>query len=466
MWWTPRQQKAPETLSIRSRLIAYLSAGFMIGLLVLYLAATSYGRFAADGSYDRLLSGSASSIAETLSITPESVRVDIPYAALDMLAAAPNDKVFYRVIDMNGKTVTGYHDLPSGPDPASSFADKPVQFFNANYRGDSVRFVLLGREVRVGGQSGWVFVQVGQTRLARAAMAKELTVRAVVPIIGMAMLFFAVIWFGVGGALRPLESIGKDLHARDPSDFSKIEVGVPHEVVPLVSSLNGFMGRLDTSFAFLRTFIATAAHQLRTPLTALIVQISSAETTSGQKRTANVEAANDSARKLARLLDQLLSDALVEHRSVLRKFERVDLRPIVEQIIRETVQVSQDSDMRFTTKQESANVTGDPIMLSEAVKNIVQNAIIHGYGPDGLVEISLVAMDDGYAIAVSDRGKGIDADSSVSLAERFRSGTRDSGGAGLGVAIAKQVAESHGGRLSWSNRAGGGAEFVFWIPAS
>lgn len=467
MWRKLRLRTTSDTFSIRSRLLAYLSAGFAIGLVALYWAANSYGRFAADGSYDRLLSGSASSIAETLSITPDSVRVDIPYAALDMLAAAPSDKVFYRVVDMTGKTVTGYPDLPAGPSAnTKSFADKPVQFFDASYRGDRVRFVLLGREARIAGHSGWVLVQVGQTRLARAAMARELTLRAIIPIIGMTLLFFAVIWFGVGRSLRPLESIGRDLQARDHSDFSKISVDVPQEVEPMVSALNGFMGRLDTSFAFLRTFIATTAHQLRTPLTALIVQISSAETSSGQRRTANVEAANKSARKLARLLDQLLSDALVEHRSVLRRFEPVDLRQVVEQAIRDTVQLSQDSDMRFTTTLTSAEVNGDEVMLTEAIKNIVQNAILHGYGEEGTVEISLAADMAGYAVQVADRGTGIDEATAVVLAERFKSGDGDTMGAGLGVAIAKQVAESHGGHLSWANREGGGAQFILWVPGA
>lgn len=467
MWRNLRLRATPDTFSIRSRLIAYLSAGFAIGLVALYWAANSYGRFAADGSYDRLLSGSASSIAETLSITPESVRVDIPYAALDMLAAAPNDKVFYRVVDMTGHTVTGYSDLPAGPSADTrSFADKPVQFFDASYRGDPVRFVLLGREARIAGHSGWVLVQVGQTRLARAAMARELTLRAIVPIIGMALLFLAVIWFGVGRSLRPLESIGRDLRARDHSDFSRIGVGVPQEVEPMVSALNGFMGRLDTSFAFLRTFIATTAHQLRTPLTALIVQISSAETSSGQQRTANVEAANKSARKLARLLDQLLSDALVEHRSVLRRFQKVDLKAIVEQAIRDTVQLSLDSDLRFTTTLSSADVSGDEVMLAEAIKNIVHNAILHGYGDEGTVEISLSAERGGYAVQVADRGAGIDDATAAALAERFKSGDGDNMGAGLGVAIAKQVAESHGGHLSWANRDGGGAQFIMWVPCA
>ena len=86
---------------------------FTVGLIALYAAAQSYARVAADRSYDRLLAGSALSITETLSVADGAILVDVPYAALDMLSAAPDDKVFYRVIGPDGRTVTGYPDLPS-----------------------------------------------------------------------------------------------------------------------------------------------------------------------------------------------------------------------------------------------------------------------------------------------------------------------------------------------------------------
>ena len=452
MWSQQRLQTAPDTISIRSRLIGYLSAGFAIGLLVLYWAANSYGRIAADGSYDRLLSGSASSIAETLSIAPGSVRVDIPYAAMDMLAAAPDDKVFYRVVDTAGRTVTGYRDLPAAPNAGpQAFAQKPVRFFDASYRGDPVRFVLLGREARVGDHTGWIMVQVGQTRLARAAMAKELTLRAVVPIIGVALLFFVVIWLGVGRALRPLEFDRQGSAAARSFRFLEDRGRRPPGTCPGGLGAERVHGAARHQLRFPAHVHRHSRASAATPLTALIVEISSAETSSGHQRTANVEAANNSARKLARLLDQLLSDALVEHRSVLRRFDRIDLKTIVEQVIRDTVQLSQDSDMRFTTTLPSAQVNGDDVMLAEAIKNIVHNAIVHGYGHEGTVEISLAEESRGFRLEVADRGRGFDETTAAGLADRFKSEARNSSGAGLGLAIAKQVAESHGGRLTWSN---------------
>src|SRR3546814_4951843 len=96
--WSRRHlmSPAPKSASIRGRLLWHMALLFSVGLAALYWAASTYATYAADSSYDRLLMGSAASIAETLSITQdkakERISVDIPYAALDMLAAAPNDR--------------------------------------------------------------------------------------------------------------------------------------------------------------------------------------------------------------------------------------------------------------------------------------------------------------------------------------------------------------------------------------
>lgn len=452
-------------LSLRVRLLGHLGIVFALGMIALYWAASSYARFAADRSYDRLLAGSALSIAETLSITPDSVRVDIPYAALDMLASAPDDRVFYRVIDTNGATVTGYGDLPGVPAARPARSVPAISFFDADYRGEIVRFVLLGRESRRAGRNGWVWVQVGQTRWARSSLARDLTVRALAPIALMTIFAFAVVWLSIGRALRPLERIGASLAARDASDLSPIDAAVPREISPLVVSMNGFMERLDANLAFLRNFIADTAHQLRTPLTALLVQIQSAGDASGDERTHSLRAANRSARRLARLVDQLLSDAVVGHRSQNRRFAGFDLRKVVAQAVRDTVPLSADADVRFTSGLAAAPAHGDAVMVGEAVKNLIHNALVHGRRDDCEVAISLTAEGAGYAVRVLDRGPGVDEHRQAHLFERFKAGDAETGGAGLGLSIVNRVAESHGGQFTVANRPDGGAAASLWLPA-
>lgn len=439
-------------------------------MIALYLAATSYARYAADSSFDRLLLGSAGSIAETLSITPGEVRADIPYSALDMLSAAPDDRVFYRVVATDGVTVTGYPDLPLDPSSRSrSGVSEPVRFFDATYRGEAVRFVLVGREVRIAGQSGVVWVQVGQTRGARGALARDLTIRALLPILALTILAVGVAWFSIGRAMRPLEMVGRNLSGRNSSDLSPIVSPVPNEIVPLVEAVNTFMARLDNNMDVLRNFIATAAHQLRTPLTALLVQIRSAELAKGAAKSASIDAASQSATRLARLVDQLLSDAMVTHRAEERRTNPFDLKKVIEQALHDTLPTSGDADVRFTTALKNAPMIGDEVMIAEALKNLVHNALIHG-NPEGhdhhLIELGLRRDGDYLELSMTDSGIGMDEAALMNVGDRFSTGQPGRQGSGLGLAIVKQVVESHNGTLQLENRREGGLRVVLRFPAT
>lgn len=465
MLWSRLGSWIPSATSIRSRLLWHMGTVFACGMIALYWAATSYARYAADSSFDRLLAGSAASIAETLSITRDTIRADIPYAALDMLAAAPDDRIFYRVVGTNGDTVTGYANLPDGPVMSGrSSNDDGIRFFDAEYRGEIVRFVVMGREVRTGGRTGWVRVQVGQTRAARRDLARDLTIRALLPILLLTCVAVVVVWVSVGRAVRPLELIGASLAARSASDLSAIDTQVPTEIAPLVKAMNQFMSRLENNTGVLRTFIANAAHQLRTPLTALLIQMRSAETARGPTRTESVEAASYSARRLARLVDQLLSDALVMHRSDERRTAEFDLKKTIEQGLHETLPSSRRSEVRFTTLLDHAQMTGDDVMVAEAIKNLVHNALTHGDSAEGAVDVGLVDDGKGYELTVSDCGTGIAEDLLGDIGSRFRFGQSGQSGAGLGMAIVKQVVDSHNGTFALSNRPEGGLKIVIWLP--
>lgn len=454
-----------RTTSIRNSLLARLAVLFAAGMVALYLAATSYARYAADASYDRLLLGSAGSIAETLSVTPEAIRVDIPYAALDMLSAAPDDRVYYRVIGPDGSTVTGYPDLPFIPSQRGSGAGSAsgTRVFDANYRSDRVRFAAISRDIRHAGVSGRVWVEVGQTRIARASLASDLIIRALLPILGMTLLAILIVWFTVGRAMRPLEAFGAEIAAREPSDLSALEGDAPREIAPLIEAVNGFMGRLDKTMDVLKVFIADAAHQLRTPITALLLQMRAAQGEASRGRTGALGEAHRSAERLARLVDQLLGEAMVAHRAQVAHTTTFDLRGVVEQALLDCRPLMEAADVRFTATAENSLVSGDPVLVGEAIKNIVHNAIKHAREPakgDVRIELELVSAEDECLLTVTDDGVGI-SESEISLVgARFRSGPNATQGAGLGLAIAGDVMRSQGGTMSIRNRQDGSGLIV------
>jgi len=457
---------AGHSPSLRLRLVAMLGALFLGGMLVLYIAASSYARVAADRSYDRLLSGSALSIAETLSGTQGSIRVDLPYSALDMLSSAPEDRVFYSVIGPDRRLVTGYADLPgsgfrniAGIDGGDAF-----KFFDAPYRSEIVRFVELHREIATQGQRGWVQVRVGQTRRAREALAQELLIGALAPIALLTVLALLAVWFGVNRTLRPLARLGEELASRQPEDLHPLPLPVPTEMTPMVGAMNGFMLRLRLNIETLRTFIADAAHQLRTPLAAIHAQVQLAEEDDPTELRATLAAVRRNTTKLTRLMDQMLSDAAVSYRSDNRSFESFDLVAVTQRSVREAVPLAEDSDVRFMTFVESAPCFGDAFTISEAIKNVVQNAITHGRRGEAEVLVSLDAQADDYLLSVADRGPGIPPHERDLVFERFARGKTDAPGAGLGLAIVRQVVTSHGGSIDLADRPGGGLVVTLRLP--
>lgn len=455
-----------QTTSLRLRLVGTLGAFFLVSMVALYFAALAYARLAADKSYDRLLSGSALSIAETISITDGQVAVDIPFASLDMLSAAPDDRVFYRVVGPDQRTITGYSDLPKLPATRRGSVDvgNAGQFFDAPYRGEQVRFVSLGRLIAQPGMKGFVFVQVGQTRRARDGLARELVFGSLAPILLLGIFAVAIIWIGIDRALRPLGRLGAELAERQPQDLNPVETAVPLEVVPVVQAINGFMRRLRENVAALRTFIADAAHQIRTPLAAIQAQAQLAEGGDVEEVRASLAAVSRNAAKLTRLVNQMLSDATIQHRSEVRVFKEFDLIATIRQSLREAVPLTDDSDVRFTTSLRTAPLIGDRLMMGEVVKNLIQNALTHGRGDHSEVLIELTEANGEYRLAVMDRGPGIPPSDRDQAFERFARGNSGQPGAGLGLAIVRQAVESHNGDVNLEGRPGGGLVVVITLP--
>jgi two-component system sensor histidine kinase TctE len=449
-----------KTSSLRTRLAGTMALLFIGGMLVLFLVARAYANVVADKSYDRLLVGSALSIAETFSVMGSEVRVDIPYAALAMLSAAPEDRVFYRVFGPGQATVTGYDDLPMVQDSmrrAKATLPTSAQFFDAEYRGARVRFALIGREIAEPGVSGWLWVQVGQTRRARDAMAHEMIVNVLLPIALLTVFALALVWFGITRALRPLQRIGNDLAERQPSDLHPVTAPVPAEIQPLIESVNGFMYRLGTTMETLRAFIAEAAHQMRTPLAALRAQ---AQMALGDDEPADLRrslrAVDRNAARLSRLLNQLLSDATVIHRADIRHFEPFDLLQAIHSVLHEVVPLAGDTPVQFRTSLQEAPLVGDPLMFGEALKNLIDNALRHGRGEYSAVEIALSKAGQDYLLTVADRGPGIPEADYERVFERFARNGESTVGVGLGLPIVRRAIRSQNGDVTLAAREGGG----------
>ncbi len=257
----------------------------------------------------------------------------------------------------------------------------------------------------------------------------------------------------------------RELARREPSDLKPLDASVPREMDKMVGALNHFMGRLQGSNETLRAFMAEAAHQMRTPLAALRAQAQLAlDEEDPEDMRRSLHAIERNATHMSRLLNQLLSDASVIHRANLQRFAPVDLAETVHQALHEALpQALPAPRVQLAVSAQAAWIHGDALLLREAIKNLIDNAL--KYGGDGALQVALTEEAQHWVLTIADHGPGIAAADAERVFERFARGEgAAAGGAGLGLAIVKRVVDSHGGQIDLSNRVGGGLVATIRLP--
>lgn len=453
--------------SLRRRLTISMVTGFLVILAVIAIALWNYAVTAANRTYDLLLEGAAISILERITSSESGVAVDFPPAALEILGLAENDRVFYRIYDSSGETLTGDSDLPL---PAKSSPFPQPQYFDAPYSGTTVRFVRFGKVVAGADFSDRIFVQVGQTRLAREDLKYDLFFRGMLVLIGLVLAGVVFARIAVNLALRPLSGIAGELQARDPTDLAPLRVSPPREIIGLIRALNGFMRRLGANRDNAQAFIADVAHQIRTSLSALKGQLELAqERQAPEEVTQALTKANDQARKTINLTNQLLAHAMVIHRADAQIHAQVDLVELIASSIEDHVKLQRGADIDYEVDQsampEDCKIVGDAVSLREALRNLIDNAAAHA-GPAPYLRIAIEPSKqdkDEIALIVEDNGPGIAPRDRAKALERFSS-LGENPGSGLGLAIVKAVVEAHQGSILLTDRIGGGLRVELSLP--
>ncbi|KGJ03547.1 histidine kinase [Paracoccus halophilus] len=442
-----------------------MGLGFALLLLIISLLLWNYARTAANRTYDLLLAGAALSILERVAPGPTGPTVDLPYSAMEILALAPRERVVYGVSSVDGAHVTGAADLPGPPRDT----DTPA-FYDADYAGTPFRFVSQERQLNLPEGRERIAVRVGHTREARNEQQLSLFLSGLAGLAAVSAIGLGFVWLAIRRALSPLRQIETDLRARDPSDLSTVDAVPPHEIRSLFDSINGFIDRLRANRALTETFIADVAHQTRTSLSALHGQLSlAADATALDEMRARVGKAEAQAQRTVRLTNQLLSHAMVIHRSENAALHPVALKPLVREQLAEMLRDSRMRDVALTFDDDISGdgddvVRADGVSIREALRNLIENAVRHG-PPDNSVDISLhLEPGDRIALGVSDAGPGIPEERRPEAVERFTSLARNTAGSGLGLAIVRAVAESHGADLRLETSNAGGLRVVLSFP--
>ncbi|VWX63557.1 Two-component system, OmpR family, sensor kinase [Burkholderiales bacterium 8X] len=326
-------------------------------------------------------------------------------------------------------------------------------FSNVPARGTTYRVFSM--------QSGPLVIQVAQDMAVRRNMAGALALRTVGPIALAAPLLMLVVWWVVSLSLAPVSRVRKQVAARQADDLSPVSEGeLPEEVRPLVHELNLLFGRLQHAFEAQKNFVADAAHELRSPLTALKLQVEALRrATDDATRDRAVERLASGIDRATRLVEQMLALARHEASAVAAAPGRpVDLNELAQLAISDVIAAAQARRIDIGIEHaDGASVPGDPEALRTLLRNLLDNAV--KYSPEaGRIDLAIAKRENEVELSVEDSGPGLAEEERQRVLDRFyRAGERSRPGSGLGLAIVKSIADLHGARLSLarSERLGG-----------
>lgn len=410
----------------------------------------------ADVAYDRWMLDSARSLAQEIKVRKGKVVVELPPAALEIFKWDETDKTYFKIISEDQGMLAGDKFVPEPFDVETNWT-RPVLFDDEMY-GEPVRVVSM--QITPAGASEKVFVHVAETLNKRRNMMIDILLADLVPQMALVLLAGIYLVVGVKRGLQPLHTLAREIAKRSPRDLRPIpEQHVFLEVRALTDTINDLLERLGLAIAAQQRFIANAAHQLRTPLAGLKLQVERAlrEQDLPAMKPALMQI-QGSADRMSHLTTQLL--VLAKSEPINGDFE---LRPVdLCKLARETCMdwvpkaLQRNMELSFEGSKRAVYVRGDEVLLQELLANLLDNAIC--YGRDrGNITVKV----DPYPsprLSVEDDGPGIPEAEIDKVFERFYRIPGSSGdGCGLGLAIVKEIADLHKAQLelSHANAAGG-----------
>jgi two-component system, OmpR family, sensor histidine kinase TctE len=306
---------------------------------------------------------------------------------------------------------------------------------------------------------GVALVQVAETREKRSVLATEIIKGVMLPQFVILPLAVLLVWLALARGIKPLGQLEDRIRKRKPDDLSPLDArAVPLEVAPLVQSVNDLLTRLKESIAAQKRFLADAAHQLKTPLAGLRMQADLA-----QREGADAAELKQSLQQIGRAsvrathtVNQLLALARAEGGGTQLTRQSCDLARIAMQAVQDALPHALEKriDLGYdgaAPGDAGITVQGNPTLLLEMVRNLIDNAIQYGAGSSGGVVTARVALDalGQPTVQVEDNGPGITLPERALVFQPFyRTLGTGVDGTGLGLAIVQEIATVHNATVS------------------
>ena len=428
--------------SLKRQLLLWL----LVPLLVIMpiVAAVQYGLalIPAQQEMDHQLGDYAIAVARILKVEGGQVRFDMTPQTEHLLRTDQLDTEFFLVIGPEGKIIAGDAGLNTFEEEISPGESRYV---DRQIGGRLIRMLIYG--VACGPNT--CQVRIAETLVKRNKLHLQALIATFLSILALGLTTAAVVLVAVRHSLRPLQELRAQLAERSLDDLRPLDVPkIPGEVQPLVTALNQLFHRLNEASKAQKSFLADAAHQLRTPLSALQTESELALLEPHPESLhSTLERLNRSATRATKLANQLLTIARADPSVQIKSdFAPVDLKEIASWAANEWSHQAIMSGVDLGFELDTAFVNGQTVLLQEMLSNLIHNSIEHA-GKNARITVRTFTSGHASILEVEDDGPGIPEDDREKVLQRFFRG-RNANGSGLGLAIVSEIARIHSARVN------------------
>jgi two-component system sensor histidine kinase TctE len=427
--------------SLRVGLLSWLGSVLVLLLALDALACYFTALHFANLVYDRWLIDSTRSLAQAVRSERGRIEFDLPRVAQQIFQFDEVDQTYFKIVSARRGFLAGDLRLPD--DVRVPIND--IRLTDATLQGRKVR--VVSTRIAPPQTDDTVTVSIAETLIKRTTLARDILLAMVAPQIALVGIASLLAWLGISRGLKPLTDLASQIEARDQNNLTPVpQTGLPHEARVLAARINELLARLDSAIRAQKRFVADAAHQLRTPLAAVMLHAERAQRApdGGTEREA-LRALHRSVERAGRMSQQLLALARTDPDAINAvELEPLDLVALARRVGEEWIPraLKRDIDFGLIAPDTPVRITGDDRLLSELLSNLIDNALRYS-SPAGRVSV-IVEGGPQPRLAVQDDGPGIPEDERVRIFERFyRVPGSDGDGCGLGLAIVEEIARLH-----------------------
>jgi len=426
-------------LSIKQRLVLQLGIVTILIAFSLFFLIKNITNQIMTTTQDRLLTASLNSIIDKFYTSNKDISLDLPYDTFSLLGAISEDKLFYK-IDYNDKFLTGYQKFPM----VLKYGNlrKPI-FYDLIFENEKIRVAAIKHSIYVNGKKNLLFIKIGQTLNFQSSISSQITNNLLLIILIFMVLSIILVLLATRIALQPITLLANDLNKRKPNDLTLVKNNVPIELAPLILSLNSFVKKFRGVLRTTETFVAEAAHHIRTPLA--IVKSESeiaflkSKTKSNREHLRNIIRSID---ETNRYTTQLLDNAMVLYR--LEKLEKQNFsitKSLVHLInVFKPAADLKDINLSTTFNFKSKFIVTDKLLFETAIRNLIDNSI--KYAPiETNINLDYKFFNNVHEIKINNQiNKKLNTSKST-LFKRFYRGQNSKNivGSGLGLSLVNEI---------------------------